>query len=75
MSIKLEDYEDFLKEAAPEVKDVLESTFQEASRVMSPSGLQIYMDGAKSLCNWSILSGICEISQSTENQLQFFNWS
>ena len=42
MSIKLEDYEEFLKEAAPEVRDVLESTFQEASRVMSPAGLQIY---------------------------------
>ena len=51
MSIKLEDYEDFLKDAAPEIRDVLDSTFQEASRVMSPAGLQIYMDGAKSLCN------------------------
>ncbi len=51
MSIKLEDYEDFLNEAAPEIRDVLESTFQEASRVMSPTGLQEYMDGAKSLCN------------------------
>ena len=51
MSIKLEDYEEFLSEAAPEIRDVLESTFQEASRVMSPSGLQEYMDGAKSLCN------------------------
>ena len=51
MSIKLDDYEDFLKDAAPEIRDVLDSTFQEASRVMSPSGLQIYMDGAKSLCN------------------------
>ena len=51
MSIKLEDYEDFLNDAAPEVRDVLNSTFQEASRVMSPSGLQNYMDGGKSLCN------------------------
>jgi nitric oxide reductase NorD protein len=51
MSIKLEDYEGFLAEAAPEIRDVLESTFQEASRVMSPTGLQEYMDGAKSLCN------------------------
>ncbi|VAW66811.1 Rubisco activation protein CbbO, partial [hydrothermal vent metagenome] len=51
MSIKLEDYEEFLNEAAPEIRDVLESTFQEASRVMSPTGLQEYMDGAKSLCN------------------------
>ena len=51
MSIKLEDYEEFLVEAAPEIRDVLKSTFQEASRVMSPVGLQEYMDGAKSLCN------------------------
>ena len=51
MSIKLEDYEEFLADAAPEIRNVLESTFQEASRVMSPTGLQEYMDGAKSLCN------------------------
>ena len=51
MGIKLEDYEEFLTEAAPEIRDVLESTFQEASRVMSPSGLQEYMEGAKTLCN------------------------
>jgi nitric oxide reductase NorD protein len=51
MSIKLEDYEEFLTEAAPEIRDVLNSTFQEASRVMSPTGLQEYMDGAKTLCN------------------------
>jgi len=51
MSMKLEDYEEFLAEAAPEIRGVLESTFQEASRVMSPTGLQEYMDGAKSLCN------------------------
>ncbi len=51
MSIKLEDYEEILKDTAPEVLDVLESTFQEASRVMSPTGLQIYLDGAKSLSN------------------------
>ena len=51
MSMKLEDYEDFLTDVAPEIRDVLEGTFQEASRVMSPTGLQAYMDGAKSLCN------------------------
>jgi nitric oxide reductase NorD protein len=51
MSIKLEDYEEFLQQTAPEVRDVLEGTFQEAARVMSPAGLQDYMDGAKSLCN------------------------
>jgi len=51
MSIKLEDYQDQLKDAAPEVRDVLASTFQEASHVMSPAGLQAYLDGAKGLCN------------------------
>jgi nitric oxide reductase NorD protein len=51
MSIKLEDYEESIQGVAPEVRDVLLSTFQEASRVMSPTGLQTYMDGAKSLCN------------------------
>jgi len=51
MSIKLEDYEEFLEETAPIVRDVLESTFQEAARVMSPSGLEDYMEGAKALCN------------------------
>jgi hypothetical protein len=58
MSIKLEDYEDFLQDAAPEIRDVLESTFQEASRVMSPTGLQEYMDGAKGLCNLGRGTGV-----------------
>lgn len=51
MSIDLEDYEEFLQETSPEVRDVLEGTFHEAARLMSPAGLQDYMDGAKSLCN------------------------
>jgi hypothetical protein len=51
MSIKLEDYEEYIEGIAPEVRDVLEGTFQEASRVMSPAGLQEYLDGAKGLCN------------------------
>jgi len=51
MSIQLEDYDEFLQEAAPEVRDVLEGTFHEAARIMSPAGLQEYMDGAKALCN------------------------
>ena len=50
-SIKLEDYAEFLQEAAPEVKDVLDGTFPEAARIMSPAGLQDYLDGAKALCN------------------------
>lgn len=58
MSMKLEDYQDILEDVAPEVIEVLESTFQEASRVMSPTGLQEYMDGAKSLCNLGRGSGV-----------------
>ena len=50
MSIKLEDYEEFL-DSVPEVRDVLESTFHDAARIMSPAGLQAYMDGAVSLHN------------------------
>ncbi len=51
MPIKLEDYAEFLEKAAPEVKDVLDSTFHESARIMSPTGLQTYMDGGKALCN------------------------
>lgn len=51
MSIKLEDYEEQLQDVAPEVRNVLNATFQEAARSMSPTGLQDYLDGAKALCN------------------------
>ena len=50
MSINLQDYEEILEEIAPEIRDVLEGTFQEAARVMSPAGLQDYLEGAKALC-------------------------
>ena len=50
MSIKLEDYEEFLEDR-PYVRQVLESTFQDAARLMSPTGLEDYMEGAKTLCN------------------------
>ena len=51
MSISLKDYEDEIKDLAPEVRSVLESSFKEASRVMSPAGLETYLEGGKSLCN------------------------
>lgn len=51
MTIDLDDYKDCFAKAAPEVRDTLESTFHEAARVMSPAGLQDYMEGAKGLCN------------------------
>ena len=51
MSIKLEDYEEQLQDVAPEVRDVLDGTFQEAARIMSPTGLEAYLSGAKAMCN------------------------
>jgi hypothetical protein len=51
MTIDLDYYRECMHKAAPEVRDTLESTFQEASRVMSPAGLQEYMEGGKGLCN------------------------
>jgi nitric oxide reductase NorD protein len=51
MTINLKDYEDCLKQAAPEVRGVLESMFAEAARVMSPAGLHEYLEGGKGLCN------------------------
>ena len=51
MTIKLEDYEDLLQEVAHEVRDVLKDSFLEASHVMSPVGLQTYLEGAKGLIN------------------------
>jgi len=49
MSISLKDYEEEIKDFAPEIRDVLEGSFLEASRVMSPAGLETYLDGGKSL--------------------------
>ncbi len=51
MAIKLEDYEEFLEDIAPEIRDVLEGTFSEAAHVMSPAGLQTYLEGARALAN------------------------
>jgi hypothetical protein len=51
MTISLDDYRDCLEKAAPEIKDTLEATFHEAARLMSPAGLQEYMDGARGLCS------------------------
>jgi len=48
MSIKLEDYEEFLEDV-PAIRDVLEGTFHEAAHIMSPTGLESYLEGAKAL--------------------------
>lgn len=49
MSINLDDYREFLERAEPHIKDTLEASFHEASRVMSPAGLRNYIEGAKAL--------------------------
>jgi len=51
MAIKLEDYQTYLQDAAPEIREMLEGTFTEAAHVMSPTGLQNYLEGAKGLYN------------------------
>lgn len=50
MSINLDDYRECLERTAPELKDTLDATFHEAARVMSPAGLQDYLEGARALC-------------------------
>ncbi len=50
MSIDLEEYTHCLSNASPEVRETIEGTFHEASRVMSPTGLQAYLEGGKGLC-------------------------
>jgi hypothetical protein len=51
MSINLDDYKESLEAFAPEIKDILDSQFHEAARVMSPQALNEYLDGAKGLAN------------------------
>lgn len=49
MTIELREYESELASVAPEVREVLEGTFHEAARLMSPAGLHDYLEGAKGL--------------------------
>lgn len=49
MSIQLEEYREFL-DSVPAIREVLEGTFHEAARLMSPTGLRDYLEGAKALC-------------------------
>lgn len=49
MAIHLEEYREFLEKITPRVRDVLDGSYQEASRIMSPAGLQDYLDGAKAI--------------------------
>lgn len=49
MSVSLDEYRDELIAAAPELADTLDATFHEAARVMSPQGLQDWLNGAKGM--------------------------
>ncbi len=49
MSVSLDEYRDELIAAAPELADTLDATFHEAARVMSPRGLQDWLNGAKGM--------------------------
>jgi nitric oxide reductase NorD protein len=49
MTLKLDDYRDTLQDIDPAIMDTLEGVFQEASRVMSPTGLHDYLEGARGL--------------------------
>jgi nitric oxide reductase NorD protein len=49
MTLNLDDYRESLRDIDPAIMDTLEGVFQEASRVMSPSGLHDYLEGARGL--------------------------
>lgn len=51
MTVNIDDYRDCLEKAAPELRDTLEGIVHEAARVMSPAGLQDYLEGGKGLCS------------------------
>ncbi len=50
-SIHLESYSELLEKTSPEIRIALEGAFHEAARIMSPTGLEAYLEGAKTLSN------------------------
>ncbi len=50
MKIDLNEYKECIAERAPDAQPVLESSFLEASRVMSPQGQHNYLEGMRALC-------------------------
>jgi hypothetical protein len=58
MAVNLEEYREHFQKASPEVKDTFDASFQEASRVMSPAGLQNYLEGARGLSELGRGSGL-----------------
>jgi len=51
VTVRFEDYQDCLQDVDPAIREALEGTFHEAARIMSPAGLQEYLEGAKGLCS------------------------
>ncbi len=49
MTVNLDEYKEYLGHLDPHVRDSLAESFAEAARVMSPQGLQRWLEGAKSL--------------------------
>ena len=49
MTIDLDQYRDQLERLDPRIRAVLDATFHEAARVMSPAGQQHYLEGARGL--------------------------
>ena len=49
MTVNLDEYKDYLAQFEPHIRESLGESFAEAARVMSPQGLQRWLDGAKSL--------------------------
>lgn len=49
MAVELSDYVEYLRDAGGEHREVLESSYHEAARVMSPRGLKSYLEGLTAL--------------------------
>jgi nitric oxide reductase NorD protein len=49
MTVQLDDYDELLTELGDHPADVLRAAWQEAARVFSPRGLEIYLRGARAL--------------------------
>ena len=48
-SVQLSDFEDKFKNPSDILHDALNGCFLEASKVMTPNGLKVYLDGAGAL--------------------------
>ncbi len=49
MTVELDEYRQELIAAAPELAETLDGLFHESARLMSPSGLKDYLDGARAM--------------------------